>query len=175
MWERACSRRGHISQHPNRLIHRLRERARPHMFRAQTSGSLSVRLLRLVNLVEHATVVEEFRLRGFPAAEVFIDGDQLQFRELIGVLGGDILVPWTIEVFRRDFLTRRAVQVLEVGCRRSARCPFSRRSCRLRPPAARRGSTAKARRCRICRRRHLLSAPGRLRFPRPATRHPDRC
>jgi len=33
------------------------------------------RLLRLVDLVEHATVIKKFRLRSFPAAEVFVDSD----------------------------------------------------------------------------------------------------
>jgi hypothetical protein len=32
MWERACSRRGRISQHFSQLIHRFREQARSHNF-----------------------------------------------------------------------------------------------------------------------------------------------
>ena len=34
-------------------------------------------LLRRVDLVEHTTVIEEFRLRSFPAAEVFVDSHQV--------------------------------------------------------------------------------------------------
>ena len=50
----------------------------------------------------------------FPAAEVFVDRHQVQFRELLGIFGGDFLIPWTVEVLRRDLLARRAVQVVEV-------------------------------------------------------------
>nr|GFB98022.1 hypothetical protein [Tanacetum cinerariifolium] len=71
-------------------------------------------LLRDVDLVEDPAVVEEFRLSRFPAAEVFVDGQQVQFRELLLILGSHFLVTWTVEVLRRNFLTFLAVQVLEV-------------------------------------------------------------
>ncbi|CAI8937977.1 hypothetical protein EMIT0347P_60016 [Pseudomonas sp. IT-347P] len=34
LWERACSRRRRISQHPSQMTYRIREQARSHSFRS---------------------------------------------------------------------------------------------------------------------------------------------
>ena len=63
--------------------------------------------LTLANLVEGATVGEVFFLRFGPAAELVINGEELQFREFVFILLRDIRVTWTIVVLRRDLLTFR--------------------------------------------------------------------
>src|SRR5690606_35018189 len=74
-----------------------------------------LRLAGLVDLVEDAAVIEELRLRGFPAAEIRIDGHQLQVRELLAEVLGDRLITRAVEVLGGQALTFIAVQVVEVG------------------------------------------------------------
>ena len=50
----------------------------------------------------------------FPAAEVFVDSHQVQFRELLGVFGGHFRIAWAVEVLGRNLLASRAVQVFQV-------------------------------------------------------------
>lgn len=72
------------------------------------------KLLRLVDLVEHATVIEEFRLSSLPAAEVFVDSDKVQLGKLLCVFGRDLFITRAVEIFGSNFLSGRAVQVFEV-------------------------------------------------------------
>lgn len=64
-----------------------------------------MQLLLAVNLVEHATVGEVFFLRLGPAAENFVDGDQVQLLKLIRIFLGHLGIAWAIVVLGGNFLT----------------------------------------------------------------------
>ena len=65
----------------------------------------------LENLVENAAIIEVLRLSLGPTAEVLVDGDQLQFLELVLELGCHLGVTRAVEVLRGDALAFLAVQV----------------------------------------------------------------
>ncbi len=58
--------------------------------------------LTLANLVEGAAVGEVRFLRFRPAAELLIDGEQLQFREFISIFLRHVRIARTVEVLRRN-------------------------------------------------------------------------
>lgn len=60
------------------------------------------RELTLANLVEGAAVGEVLFLRFRPAAELLIDGKQLQFRELVSIFLRHIRIARAVEVLRRN-------------------------------------------------------------------------
>src|SRR6266852_2167468 len=82
---------------------------------------LRLSVLRLVNLVENAPVVEKGLLSFGPTAENPVDGKQLDLRELPGVFLGDFWCPWPIEILRGDFLSFGRVEIFEIGRRHLAR------------------------------------------------------
>src|SRR5271167_1178359 len=72
---------------------------------------------RLIDLVEHAAVAEELRLRLFPSTEIRIDREQRQVRELARVPGRDDPVARAEEILRDYFLPCWAVEKFQVGFR----------------------------------------------------------
>lgn len=60
------------------------------------------RELTLANLVEGAAVGEVLFLRFRPAAELLIDGKQLQFREFVSIFLRHIRIARAVEVLRRN-------------------------------------------------------------------------
>ena len=57
-----------------------------------------------VDLVENPTVIEVRLLHGAPVAEGFLDREEVDFREAVGVLGQDFRVTRTQVVGGSDFL-----------------------------------------------------------------------
>src|SRR5437899_5304128 len=86
--------------------------------RAGDVGDVAIALMGsfggLINLVEHALVTEEFRLRRFPAAEL-CDRRQFDFRKIARMLRRDSRVDWTVMVLRDDLLRLGRVQEFEIG------------------------------------------------------------
>src|SRR5881275_3621323 len=69
----------------------------------------------LVDLIEDAAVGKMFLLRLGPAAEKFVDREQLDLREGVFMFFSDLGIARTIEVARRDFLTFLGIPILQVG------------------------------------------------------------
>ena len=63
-------------------------------------------------------------LRFRPAAELLIDGKQLQFRELVSIFLRHIRIARAVEVLRRNLLAFRRVEILQVRFRHLARAFF---------------------------------------------------
>ncbi len=98
-------------------LSRVAADALPGLRTAQTVALLSVaqagtRELTLANLVEGAAVGEVLFLRFRPAAELLIDGKQLQFRELVSIFLRHIRIARAVEVLRRNLLAFRRVEIL---------------------------------------------------------------
>src|SRR5579862_3244001 len=72
---------------------------------------------RLIDLVEYAAVTKKLWLRLFPSAEIGINREQRQARELVRILGGDGLVLRTEKILGDDFLSCRSVQKFQVRSR----------------------------------------------------------
>ncbi len=90
-----------------RALSRVAADALPGLRTAQTIALLSVaqagtRELTLANLVEGAAVGEVLFLRFRPAAELLIDGKQLQFREFVSIFLRHIRIARAVEVLRRN-------------------------------------------------------------------------
>ncbi len=88
-------------------LSRVAADALPGLRTAQTIALLSVaqagtRELTLANLVEGAAVGEVLFLRFRPAAELLIDGKQLQFREFVSIFLRHIRIARAVEVLRRN-------------------------------------------------------------------------
>src|ERR1700751_6121646 len=83
--------------------------------------SIRLRVLRLVNLVENAPVVEKGLLSFGPTAENVVDGKQLDLRELPGVFLSNFRCPWPIEILRGDFLSFGRVEIFKIGHRHLTR------------------------------------------------------
>src|ERR1700736_1616300 len=81
---------------------------------------LRLSVLRLVNFVENAPIVEKGLLSFGPTAENAVDGKQLNLRELPGVFLGDFRCPWPIEILRGDFLSLGRVEIFKIGRRHLA-------------------------------------------------------
>src|SRR5215813_4968659 len=70
---------------------------------------------RLIDLVEHAAVVEELLLRLAPITELLRNGEQLELRELGIVLLRHLAPPRTVEILRGDILPLRRIEELQIG------------------------------------------------------------
>lgn len=67
-----------------------------------------------VNFVEDSTITKVFRLGFAPAAKVR-NGRKLNTWELLGVVLGNLWIAWSIEVFGRNRLSFRCVQIVQVS------------------------------------------------------------
>src|SRR3546814_3159515 len=67
------------------------------------------------NLVEHAAVVEEALLRRLPAAELVIDGDEDQLRELRSIFCLGFRADRTVVILDDDVLSLGRVEIFEIG------------------------------------------------------------
>src|SRR5579863_943621 len=77
-------------------------------------------LVRLINLVKHATVGEMLLLCLLPIAGDFRQGEQLYFGELVGILPGDSLGSRPVIMLRGNLLAFRTVEILQISlCNRA--------------------------------------------------------
>ncbi len=91
---------------------------------------------RRVDFVEHAAVVEVTLLRLLPSAEEFVDGEKLELRKAIRVLGRDLFQARTIVILRADLLALLGVKEFEIRFGDFAWSHVWRRLYRPRSPAA---------------------------------------
>src|SRR5262249_17410938 len=84
-------------------------------------GSSSVMCRRLSmstfghDLIEHAAICDMDLRRGRPAAEIMLDGEELERVELPDITLRDARITWAIEIARLDILGLRCVEKPEVG------------------------------------------------------------
>ena len=72
-------------------------------------------MVRALNLIEDAAVIEVGFLGFLPAAEHFINGEQIHLREHGSIFLSDGLEARTVIIFCGNFLALRRIKELEVG------------------------------------------------------------
>src|SRR5438309_8157163 len=78
----------------------------------------------LVDLIKDAAVGKMFLLRLGPAAEQFVDREQLDLGEGVCIFLGDLGITRAVEIARGDVLTFLGIPILKVGIGGVARALF---------------------------------------------------